>query len=177
MYILSKKPKESDHEALQTDVSLIERILKESGIEGLAVNSRIINVFKKKISLLHSAFKKAAKKGGRHLGELTDSWKRKNYSFKVYYHELNINAVIKEKEVLQAQKRKLETSLGNEQAKRLKIQEKIDKALEGQKKVKKYHQDKFKALARRVAKLQKKGRRGATSKRHSQTIQPDTKQE
>ena len=36
---------------------ITEKILKESGIRGAVINSRILNVFKKKNFVLHSAFK------------------------------------------------------------------------------------------------------------------------
>ena len=100
--------------------------MRESGIRGVVVNSRIINVFRKKISLLHSAFKKFSRRGGKSISKLTDSWKVKNYSFKIFYHELQSNSLIEENQQLRGQKRKAELDLAAEQAKRLKIEQKLE---------------------------------------------------
>ena len=59
------------------DCRIVEKILRESEIRGVVTNSRILNVFRKKISLLHSAFKKASKSGGKSIKKLIDSWKAK----------------------------------------------------------------------------------------------------
>ena len=48
----------------------IKRIFEESALRGVIINSRIVNVFKKKISLLLSALKKAGQKGSRHVKKL-----------------------------------------------------------------------------------------------------------
>ena len=90
---LSKKPVEepNDESADSVIAGIVEKILRESGIRGVVVNSRIINVFRKKISLLYSAFKKFSRRGGKSISKLIDSWKVKNYSFKIFYHELQSN--------------------------------------------------------------------------------------
>ena len=64
-YSLSKKPYQqpNDESADSVIAGIVEKILRESEIRGVVINSRILNVFKKKISLLHSAFKKASKSG------------------------------------------------------------------------------------------------------------------
>ena len=66
----------------------IKRIFEESALRGVIINSRIINVFKKKISLLLSALKKAGQKGSRHVKKLKEKWQKEAYSFKVFYDEI-----------------------------------------------------------------------------------------
>ena len=100
--------------------------MRESEIRGVVINSRILNVFRKKISLLHSAFKKASKSGGKSIKKLIDAWKAKNYSFKIFYHELENNSLIEENQQLRGQKRKTELDLAAEQAKRLKIEQELE---------------------------------------------------
>ena len=105
---------------------VVEKILRESGIRGIVINCRIIIVFRKKISLLHSAFKKPSRSGGMNIGKLIDSWKAKNYSFKIFYHELQNNSLIQENQQLHGQKRKAELDLAAEQAKRLRVEQKLE---------------------------------------------------
>ena len=128
VYSLSKKPVEepNDESADSVIAGIVEKILRESGIRGVVVNSRIINLFRKKISLLHSAFKKFSRCGGKSINKLIDSWKVKNYSFKIFYHELQSNSLIEENQQLRGQKRKAQLDLAAEQAKRLKIEQKLE---------------------------------------------------
>ena len=57
----------------------------------MEVNKRILNVFKKKISILHTAFKWASKSGGKALKKLVNGWKfGPNYKFKVFYNEVYV---------------------------------------------------------------------------------------
>ena len=57
----------------------------------MEVNKRILNVFKKKISILHTAFKRASKSGGKALKKLVNGWKfGPNYKFKVFYNEVDV---------------------------------------------------------------------------------------
>ena len=130
---------------------LIKKISKASGIEGVVINSRVINVFKKKISILNSKLKSASNFGGRQAKKLLDAWKSNTYSFKIYYHELDAKKVATENQDLCSHKRKLEHDLANAEAKRLKVEEKLDKVLNQRKSDKKYYKKKFKALAKRVS--------------------------
>ena len=66
----------------------IKRIFEESALRGVIINSRIVNVFKKKISLLLSALKKAGQKGSRHVKKLKEKWQKEAYSFKVFCDEI-----------------------------------------------------------------------------------------
>ena len=128
IYSLSKKPVEepNDESADSVISGIVEKILRESGIRRVVINYRIINVFRKKISLLHSAFKKASRSEGKSIRKLVDSWKAKNYTFKIFYHEIQNNSLIEENQQLRGQKRKAELDLAAEQAKTLKIEQKLE---------------------------------------------------
>ena len=104
----------------------MKKNLRESGIRRVVINCRIINAFRKKISLLHSAFKKASRSKGKSIRKLVDSWKAKTYTFKIFYHEIQNNSLIEENQQLPGQKRKAELDLAAEQAKRLKIEQKLE---------------------------------------------------
>ena len=54
---------------------------------------------------------------------------------------------------MRGQKRKLEASLTNEQAKRLKVEEKLEQVLKKTEKKDENYKKKFKILARKIAKL------------------------
>ena len=57
----------------------------------MLVNKRILNVFKKKISILHTAFKQARKSGGNALKKVVNGWKfGPNYILKVFYNEVDV---------------------------------------------------------------------------------------
>ena len=100
----------------------IKRIFEESALRGVIINSRIINVFKE-ISLLLSALKRADQKGGRHVKKPEEKWQKETYSFKVFYNENEACQLQQENRALRGQKRELEASLADEQAKRLKVEE------------------------------------------------------
>ena len=55
--------------------AVVERIFEESGVGDVVVNSRILNVFKKKISVLQTAFRRERKAGGKSLAKLLNGWK------------------------------------------------------------------------------------------------------
>ena len=150
--------------------------MRESGIRGVVVNSRIINVFRKKISLLHSAFKKFSRRGGKSINKLTDSWKVKNYSFKIFYHELQSNSLIEENQQLRGQKRKAELDLAAEQAKRLKIEQKLEDVIRDSENRKKQYKEKFRILVKKAARMQKKEQRGPNKSKNSLITLNSTKQ-
>ena len=66
----------------------IKRIFEESALRGVIINSRIVNVFKKKISLLLSALKKAGQKGGRHVKKLKEKTAERNVLIQSIYNEI-----------------------------------------------------------------------------------------
>ena len=134
--------------------------MRESEIRGVVINSRILNLFRKKISLLHSAFKKASKSGGKSIKKPIDAWKTKNYFFKIFYHELENNSLIEENQQLRGQKRKAELDLAAEQAKRLKIEQELEDVIRDSENRKEQYKQKFKRLAKKAARMQKKGQRG-----------------
>ena len=53
-YLIHTISKEKDKAGESAINEIVEKILKESGIKGFVVNSRIINTFRKKIWLLKS---------------------------------------------------------------------------------------------------------------------------
>ena len=55
----------------------MKKILEDSGAHNVEVNKPILNVFKKNISILHRAFKRASKSGP-------------NYKLKVFYNEVDV---------------------------------------------------------------------------------------
>ena len=65
--------------------AVVKRIFEESGVGDVVVNSRILNVLKKKISVLQTAFKRERKAGGKSLAKLLNGWKTgpKN-QFRIY---------------------------------------------------------------------------------------------
>ena len=127
--------------------------------------------------------KSASNFGGRQAKKLLDAWKSNTYSFKIYYHELDAKKVATENQDLRSHKRKLEHDLANEEAKRLKVEEKLDKVLNQRKSDKKYYKKKFKALAKRVAKIHGNHTRLAKKKfsdytaRHKARIRNNMKQD
>ena len=130
----------------------IKRIFEESALRGVIINSRIINVFKI-ISLFLSALKRAGQKGGRHVKKPEEKWQKETYSFKVFYNEIEACQLHQENRALRGQKRKLEASLANEQAKRLKVEEKLEQVLKKTEKKDETYKKKFKILARKIIKL------------------------
>ena len=70
----------------------VKRIFEELGVDDVVVkrlNSRILNVFKKKISVLQTAYRPASKAGGQSLAKLLNGWKTgPKYQFKIYYNEV-----------------------------------------------------------------------------------------
>lgn len=81
IYTISKDKEKNGESAL---AEIIEKILKESGIKGVAVNSRMITAFRKKIWLLEGKVNSARKKGGACVRRLLDMRKSSKYAFTVY---------------------------------------------------------------------------------------------
>ena len=69
--------------------AVVKRIFKESCVGDVAVdNIRILNVFKKKISVLQTAYGRASKAGEKSLANLLNGWKTgPKYQFKIYSNE------------------------------------------------------------------------------------------
>ena len=127
LYTIAKEKEEGASEsALAT---IVEKIMKESGVRGVIVNSRIINVFRKKFGLLDADIKRERKKcGGSGVKRLQDKWCDQTYKVKIFCHEIDYYLIEKENHDLRGQKRTLEESLEEETTKRLKLEEKLDKA-------------------------------------------------
>ena len=74
IYTISRERRSEDREQASSILATtVDRTLKESGIRGLIINERILNVFKKKISLLQTAFKKVNRLGGKSVKKLTSA--------------------------------------------------------------------------------------------------------
>lgn len=84
---MSKERKKEDGETYESWLAaVINRILVQSGLRGVIVGSRIINVFKKKLSTMYSAMKRATKSGGRNVKLLMNAWQfGAKYKFTIYY--------------------------------------------------------------------------------------------
>ena len=159
---ISKAEEETGESAL---AQIIEKILKESGIQGVLVNSRILHAFRKKIYILKSKISSARKKGGgSSVRRLLDQWKSSKHAFTVYYSEIDRATLFEESKELRGQKRILEDNVVDEVAKRLKVEEKLQQALSKSEKSSAYYKKKFKDLVRKVAKMDKKNSRGPQKK-------------
>ena len=77
----------------------------------------------------------------------------KNYSFKIFYHELENNSLIEENQQLRGMKRKAELDLAAEQAKRLKIEQKLEDVIRNSQNRKEQYKEKFKRLAKNTTRM------------------------
>ena len=75
--------------------SVVKKILENSGAHDVEVNKRILNVFKKKISILQTAFKRASKSGP-------------NYKLRVFYNEVDVLKLKGDCDRLRGEKRALQ---------------------------------------------------------------------
>ena len=107
-----------------------------------------------------NVLKTYSRRGGKCVKQLINKWKSTSYSFKIFYHELKTSALVEENQELRGEKRKAEEDLAAEQAKRLKIEQKLENVIKDSEKSKKYYRGKFRALAKKVARMQNKGKRG-----------------
>ena len=80
----------------------MKRIFKESCVGDVVVdNIRILNVFKKKISVLQTAYGRACNKS---LAKLLNGWKTgPKYQFKIYSNEVAVQKVKTQCEILRGQ--------------------------------------------------------------------------
>ena len=119
----------------------------------MEVNKRILNVFKKKISILHTASKRARKSGP-------------NYKLKVFYNEVDVLKLKGDCDRLRGEKRALEECVTEQAAKRICLEEKLKTALEKSQKKDEESKTRFKRLAKKVADmcLEKRSRGQAKKK-------------
>ena len=108
--------------------------------------------------LLKSKFDSMKKKGGASVRRLLDQWKSTTYAFTVYYQELDKASLLQENKEVRGQKRVLGETVVNEVAKRLKVEEKLQ--LAKSEKSSGFYKKRFKDLARKVARMNKKNLRG-----------------
>ena len=86
IYTISRERRSEDREQASSILATtVDRILKESGIRGLIINERILKVFKKKISLILTAFKKVNRLGGKSVKSLQV---QKLYKHWAYYQDM-----------------------------------------------------------------------------------------
>ena len=75
--------------------AVVKRIFEESGVGDVVVNIRTLNVFKKKISLLQTAYRRAS---------LLNGWKTGlKYHLKIYSNEVAVQKVKTQCEILRGQ--------------------------------------------------------------------------
>lgn len=118
----------------------------------MEVNKRILNVFKKKISILQTAFKRASKSGGKALKKLVNGWKfGPNYKLKVFYNEVGVLKLKGDCDRLRGEKRVLEECVTEQAAKRICLEEKLKTALNKSQKKDEESKRRFKRLAKKVA--------------------------
>ena len=84
--------------------------------------------------------------GGFGVKRLTDKWRDRTYSVKLFYHELDNYFIEKENQDLREEKRTPEESLNNEITKRQKLEEKLDDTRRSYK----YHRQRFQGLVHRI---------------------------
>ena len=66
-------------------------MFERSGIRGVIINNRILEVFRKKIFCLEKVVKKASKSGRRQLNALLRKLETgPRYQFKVFYNEVDV---------------------------------------------------------------------------------------
>ena len=85
--------------------AVVKRIFKESCVGDVAVdNIRILNVFKKKISVLQTAYGRASKAGEKSLANLLNGWKTgPKYRFRIYSNEVAMQKGKTQCEILRGQ--------------------------------------------------------------------------
>ena len=152
---MSEERKRQNGESYESWLAaVVNKILVESGIRGVLLGSRLLNVLKKKIITLHSAFKRASKSEGRSLNKLLNVWNvRLKYHLTIYYNEIELVTLEKENNELKGEKRALEQSLLEESSKRMKVEEKLNILKNTVEKNKHLYKSKFKQLLKKISKL------------------------
>ena len=136
----------------------------------MLVNKHILNFFKKKISILHTAFKRASKSGGNALKKVVNGWKfGPNYKLKVFYNEVEVLKLKSDCDRLRGEKRALEECVTEQAAKRICLEEKLKTVLEKAQKKDDENKRRFKRLAKKAADMcSKKKSRGPAKKKSFQ---------
>lgn len=144
----------------------MNKILLDSAIIGVKVGSRLLNIFKKRISLILSVYKKARKAGGTPTKRLLNTWKNTNFKVNIYYTEIDVIDLSKKNEKLQREKRALEDQLEVESAKRIRLENDMNILEETVKTKEIAYKGKFKQLVKKIARItaNKKGRGPANKK-------------
>ena len=91
--------------------AVLNKVFERSGIRGVIINNRILEVFRKKIFCLQKAVKRASKCGGRQLNAVLNKLETgPRYQFKVYCNEVDVHELKNEKNRLRGEKIALEES-------------------------------------------------------------------
>ena len=84
--------------------AVVKRVFEESGVGDVVVNIRILNVFKKKISVLQTAYRRASKAGEKSLAKLLNGCKTgPKDQFKIYPNKVAVQKVKTQCEILWGQ--------------------------------------------------------------------------
>ena len=95
LYAIAKENEEGSGES--AFAAIVEKIFQETGIRGVVVNNRIINVVRKKIGSLCAELKRVKKKsGGFGVKRIINKWRDQTYEVKIFYHELDKYVIEKE---------------------------------------------------------------------------------
>ena len=106
-------------------------------------------------------FKNEWRKGSKCVEALKQKWNvGKKYEFKVCYNKIDVAVLKEQNDNLRGEKRKLEETLVEEEAKRLRVEEKLSKAINKAQQSSNFYKKEFKRIARKLAKQYKtkKGR-------------------
>ena len=167
IYTLSTERKRQNGQSYDSWLTLVVNdILLKAGIAGIKLSNRLLALFRKKISCLQSAYKRANKAGGRQAAKLVNTWRESTYTIRVHYHETEIGELKKANETLRGEKRNLETALEAELSKRMKVEEDLEVLKKINNKNKIAYKGKFKQLVKKIARLSttKKSRGPAKNK-------------
>ena len=113
---------------------MLETVFEANGLKTISLNNRIITAFYTRLYRMVKSISVAAQKGSRTLNALLLKWKsdpEAKCQIKIYYNELEVLSLKNENDKLIKRKRKLETELEAETAKR----KKTEKALSDQDKL------------------------------------------
>ncbi len=104
----------------------LQNVFETSGVKSVVLNERIIFAFCTRLYRIVQSIFAATKKGSTTFNVLLSKWKsdpKAQWKIKIYYSEMEIMTLRNENVALNKRKRKLETDLVTETAKRRKTEE------------------------------------------------------
>jgi hypothetical protein len=169
LYELYKSIKKSKQDVgieqggLFNHTSFLKELVKQacdiSGVPGIIVGDRLLQVFKTKLSALIEAVRKETAKGGGPVRRLLARWTTGRYStwkFKIFYSELQVERLKEENKVLNAEKRKLEAHFNSMRCKKAKIESKLKEAVAKNQEMDGKFKNKFKLLTWKLIRQQRR---------------------